>query len=137
MNLSPDETSPTANGDVTKSGYGVKVYVQGRQNYSGTPYMTGVQNAITYFPEFYYGMYWRLLDHDGSGNFTFKPNPYSTYGNRVHFTPIWMPDGAYVAETWMLDMWTPAGMLCCKVRDSVTINGNLWDDWHVAPVNPD
>lgn len=137
MNLSPDETSPTAHGDETKSGYGVKVYVQGRQTYSGTPYMTGVQNAITYFPEFYYHTYWRLLDHDGSGNFTFKANPYSTYGNKVHFTPIWMPDGPYVACTWMLDMWTPAGMLSGTVWDGVSINGNLWDDWHVAPENPD
>ena len=137
MNLSPDETSPTDYGDVTKSGYGVKVYVSGDLYFSGTPYATGVQHAIAYFPEFYYGTYWRLLDHDGSGHFTFKANPYSTLGNKVHFTPIWFPDGTYLACTWMLDAWTPAGMLCGTVWDSVTINGNLWDDWHVAPENPD
>jgi hypothetical protein len=137
MNLSPDETSPTDYGDVTKSGYGVKVYVTGDLYFSGTPYATGVQHAIAYFPEFYYGTYWRLLDHDGSGHFTFKANPYSTLGNKVHFTPIWFPDGTYLACTWMLDAWTPAGMLCGTVWDSVTINGNLWDDWHVAPENPD
>ena len=137
MNLSPDETSPTAHDDVTKSGYGVKVLVSADLGFTGTPYATGTQNAVTYFPEFYYGTYWRLLDHDGSGHYQFRANPYSTYGHRVHFTPIWMPDGQYVACTWVLDAWTPAGMLSGNYRDGVTISGNLWDDWHVAPENPD
>ena len=137
MNLSPDETSPTANGDVTKSGYGVKVLVNADLGFTGTPYATGTQNAVTYFPEFYYGTYWRLLDHDGSGHYQFRVNPYSTYGHRVHFTPIWMPDGQYVACTWVLDAWTPAGMLSGNYWDGVTISGNLWDDWHVAPENPE
>jgi hypothetical protein len=137
MNLSPDETSPTSNGDVTKSGYGVKVLVNADLGFTGTPYATGTQNAVTYFPEFYYGTYWRLLDHDGSGHYQFRANPYSTYGHRVHFTPIWMPDGQYVACTWVLDVWTPAGMLSGNYWDGVTISGNLWDDWHVAPENPD
>ncbi|MBQ3905384.1 MAG: hypothetical protein II743_01315 [Lachnospiraceae bacterium] len=137
MNLSPDDASPTAYGDVTKSGYGVKVYSSGNLYFSGTPYATGVQHAIAYFPEFYYGTYWRLLDHDGSGNFTFKVNPYSTLGRKVHFTPIWYPDGQYLACTWILDAWTPAGMLSGTLWDGVTISGNLWDDWHVAPDDPD
>lgn len=137
VDLSPDESSPTAWGDVTKSGYGVKQRARGTVTRGGDAAVTGVQNAVTYFPEFYYGTYWRLLDGDGGGNFTFKANPYSTYENRVHFTPIWMPDGEYVAKTWMLDAWTPVGMLCGTFSDSVTISGNLWDDWHVAPVNPD
>ena len=50
--------------------------------------------------------------------------------------PIWMPDGAYTANTWLIDGWTPDGMLSANLTDSLTIRGNLWQDWHVAPKKP-
>ena len=56
----------------------------------------------------------------------FKKNGYSTYERRTHFTPIWYPDGSYTPYTWLLDCWTPAGMLCMNLTDSITIDGNLW-----------
>ena len=64
-------------------------------------------------------------------------NPYSTYNHRVHFTPIWFPDGQYTPYTLVMDAWTPVGMMGQGVSDSVTISGNLWSDWHIAPDNPD
>ena len=65
----------------------------------------------------------------------FKKNGYSTYERRTHFTPIWYPDGSYTPYTWLLDCWTPAGMLSMNLTDSITIDGNLWSDWHIAPQN--
>ena len=98
--------------------------------------VTAAQNAVTYFPEFNYEGFWRLLDCSVSGKrstFTFKDNPYSTYDRPTHFTPIWYPDGSYTPYTWLLDCWTPAGMLSVNLTDSVRISGDLWEEWHVAP----
>ncbi|MBO6302006.1 MAG: hypothetical protein J6N15_06175, partial [Ruminiclostridium sp.] len=86
---------------------------------------------VTYFPEFNYKKYWRLLEKV-SGGYEFKKNEYSTYENRTHFTPVWYPDGSYTPYTWVLDCWTPAGMLSVNLTDSVTIKGNVYDDWHIA-----
>lgn len=66
----------------------------------------------------------------------FQENRYSTYKRRTHFTPIWYPDGDYTPYTWLIDCWTPTGMLSMNLNDSITIDGNLWSDWHIAPQNP-
>ena len=66
----------------------------------------------------------------------FKKNEYSTYRGRTHFSPIWMPDGSYTVNTWLIDCWTPAGMLSMNLTDSLTIRGNLWQDWHIAALKP-
>ncbi len=92
-----------------------------------------------YFPEFGYGTYWRLLERLTSGTtarFQFAKNIYSTYNQRVHFSPVWFPDGSYTVNTHVMDIWTPAGMLAMNLTDDVTISGSLYDDWHIAPGNP-
>lgn len=140
MNLTVDTLDPTASGDVLKSGYGVNISVKANVNSSNLGAVTGAQNAISYFPEFYYTCYWRVLDRVGSGynsEFVFKTNPYSTYNARTHFTPIWYPDGEYRVYTYLIDAWTPNGELRQNLNDAVTIKGNLWSDWHIAPKNVD
>ena len=42
-----------------------------------------------------------------------------------------MPDGTYTAYTWLLDCWTPKGMLSLDLSDDVDIQGDLWLDWHI------
>ena len=140
MDITPDEKAPTANGSTMKSGYGfqekVTTHVSTKQSSAVTP----AQNAVTYFPEFQYQNFWRLLDRMGNGyhmTHEFQENPYSTYNRRTHFTPIWYPDGSYIAYTRLMDCWTPAGMLSMNLTDSLRIDGNLWSDWHIAPQNPD
>ena len=64
------------------------------------------------------------------------PKHYSTYNQRVHFSPVWFPDGSYTVNTHVMDIWTPAGMLAMNLTDDVTISGSLYDDWHIAPGNP-
>ena len=38
--------------------------------------------------------------------------------------------------TWLIDCWTPAGMLSMNLTDSVRVQGNLWQDWHISPQKP-
>lgn len=140
MSITTDEKSPTASGRTLKSGYGIHERVTTHVSTSQSSAVTAAQNAVTYFPEFGYGRYWRLLERMGGGYdmvHEFRENPYSTYHRRTHFTPIWYPDGSYTPYTWLIDCWTPAGMLSMNLTDSVTIDGNLWSDWHIAPQNPD
>ena len=136
MSIVCDSKNPTASGDTMKSGYGINQTVTGKVTTTQSTAVTKPQNAVSYFPEFGYDTYWRLLEQTSLGKFEFQKNPYSTYKNRTHFTPIWMPDGAYTVNTWLIDAWTPAGMLSANLTDSLMISGSMWDDWHIAPANP-
>ena len=136
MSIQCDDKNPTASGRVMKSGYGINQTVTGSVSSSQSSAVTQPQNAVSYFPEFGYETYWRLLERIGSGRFEFQNNHYSTYKNRTHFSPIWMPDGAYTVNTWLIDGWTPDGMLSANLTDSLTIRGNLWQDWHIGPKKP-
>jgi hypothetical protein len=139
MSIKPDDKNPTASGKTMKSGYGINQTVTANVSTNQSSAVTGAQNSVTYFPEFQYKSFWRLLDRSGSSyspTFEFKKNEYSTYNRRTHFTPIWIPDGIYSPYTWLIDCWTPTGMLSMNLTDSVSISGNLWTDWHIAPQNP-
>lgn len=128
MSIKPDEKSPTASGKTLKSGYGINQTVTANVSTNQSSAVSGAQNAVTYFPEFQYQTYWRLLERMSGGyssRFEFKKNQYSTYSRRTHFTPIWYPDGSYTPHTWLIDSWTPTGMLSMNLTDTVTIRGNL------------
>ena len=123
-----------------KSGYGIQISVD--THLSGdTQYCTGSQIANVLFPEFNYNrhsttLYNRLLEKSG-GSFVFKKNKYSTYNDRVHFTPIWFPDRKnYTVYVEVCDVWCPAGQLSVRLTDQIFIKGNVYDDWHIAPVKP-
>ena len=134
MEIHPDDIVPTAQGDNMKSGSGIKE--SATANFSSNApdsHYAPAQTAVSYFSEFGYDMYWRLLSCSGgtSASFAFKPNEYSTYNRNVHFTPVWYPDGtAYTVYTYIVDAWTPSGMLSVNVNDSVQIQGSLFDDWY-------
>lgn len=140
MNITPDEKVPTSSGKTMASGYGINQTTTANVSTNQSSAVTDAQNAVTYFPEFQYQTYWRLMDRTQSGyssKFEFASNKYSTYKRRTHFTPIWMPDGSYTPYTWLIDCWTPSGMLSMNLTDLVNIRGSLWDDWHIAPAKPD
>ena len=138
--ITPDEKNPTASGSTMKSGYGINQVVTARVSISQRSATTPLHNAVSYFPEFNYESFWRLLDRisisSSSSRLEFQKNEYSTYNRRTHFTPIWYPDSSYMVNTWVIDCWTPAGMLSVNLTDSLSIRGNLWDDWHIAPLDP-
>ena len=137
MSLVPDTKDPSAQGKTMKSGYGVNITVNGDLSAnSPQSHVTAPQTALSYFPEFQYKTYWRHLDCTPSGtsaSLQFKPNIYSTYNDRVHFTPLWFPNSKYTVYTYLEDAWTPAGMLSENLNDYVTINGSVYDDWHIGP----
>ena len=137
--ISPDGKAPTAVGNTMKSGYGLNMEVRA-QLWSNAPsgHLTQAQNCVAYFPEFYYSEYCRLLECTTEGYsavFEFQKNPYSTYQQRTHFTPVWFPNGTYTVYAQVLDAWTPAGMLQINPSSSVMIQGSLFADWHIRPVN--
>lgn len=139
MSVVPDAKDPTASGKTMKSGYGINQTVTANVSTNQSSAVTEAQTAVTCFPEFQYKTYWRLMERTSRGyssKFEFASNKYSTYKRRTHFTPIWFPDGSYTPYTWLIDCWTPTGMLSMNLTDSVTIRGSLWDDWHIAPVKP-
>lgn len=138
--IAPDSKSPIRITSQLKSGYGIEINcTTSLSSNAPSSHITGAQHAISYFPEFAYQKYWRLHDIKSAGysaRFWLKPNEYSTYESRVHFTPIWFPDGPYTPTTRILDAWTPAGMLSLQLQSTITISGNLFSDWHIAPQNP-
>ena len=134
MEIHPDDIVLTAVGDTMKSGYGIKEAANAHFSANAPDsHYAPAQTAVSYFPEFSYDSYWRLLACSGGNpaTFTFKPNEYSTYGRNVHFTPIWYPDQtSYTVYTYVIDAWTPSGMLSLNLNDAIQIQGSLYDDWY-------
>ena len=64
----------------------------------------------------------------------FRKNKYSTYNDRVHFTPILFPDMKnYTVYVEVFDVWCPAGQLSVRLTDQIFINGSVYNDWHIGP----
>jgi hypothetical protein len=96
-------------------------------------FVAAPQSVFASFPEFRYATYNRQLDYVNN-RFEFRRNPFSTYNERTHYTPWWLPDNTnYEIVTRSDYAYTPAGRLnVFGVSDSVTIEGNLMDDWRVV-----
>ena len=134
----PNKTIELSNPDLDsiKSGYGIELEVTSKITGSSST-VTGIQNAVTYFPEFEYLWYRRIGTTPGA-NLTdiieFPVNVFSLHGSRVHFLPIWFPDKEYKVYIETLDAWTPAGMLCDYTTASINVKGSLWDDYHLGVI---
>lgn len=128
------------------SGYGFTLQATGEMQAVGTTppasAYTNAQSAQAHYPEFQYaggkGKY-SLLDRTGAGKFELKLNTNSTSGTgavdprRLHYTPLWYPDGRYTVRTMLYDCWTPAGMLVAEqAAPPLTINGSIYDDQYVG-----
>ena len=138
--LTPDARCPTAyqlaNGKTTmKSGYAVEVSVEPlvqRGNRVADYDVTGIQNGVATFPEFGYEEYDRLLEKVDSRHWSFKKNPFSYYGNRIHYTPLWYPDNVdYPVAVCVFDAWTPGGQLYATLSGSVDIFDACLNDWYI------
>ncbi len=121
---------------VTKSGYGIGI--DGHFTVDGGG--GGFQNGVVLYPEYGYGLVGSLMEPNGSSGMYLEQNSYSKYYHdarnslysRVHFTPIWYPDGEYNVQVFMFDCWTPVGMLWDCQKYTVHINGTMYDDWYVT-----
>lgn len=140
-------------GDDFKSGYGYKLSLNSKvasnTNVDPQKNLSGVGSAFTYFSEFDFKEGVKLTDnfeqynrqsqqtdqkyYDSTAEATleFKENSFSANNNRVHFTPLWYPDGKYSIYTETFDAWTPGGMLSLAKSADFNMNGNVYDDWQV------
>lgn len=136
-----------------KSGYGYSISlnstVTSNNEVSANTSLTGIQSAIITFPEFNYnkgvtvngnfGQYNQLAEITTKTNnanisrttMELKENPFSATNSRVHFTPLWYPNGNYTVYAETFDAWTPGGMLATTVSSNIKVSGNVYDDWQV------
>lgn len=138
--LQPDERVPTATTRGTKyimkSGYGVDAVCGVTVSaHASSGDVTRAQNVLAVFPEFDYQNYYRLLTPESRVAYRtvwqFKSNPYSYFGEPVHFTPLWYPDTDYTVAAAVFDAWTPGGMLWVSAKDAIEINGAEPDDYYI------
>ena len=141
----PDQNNPSAekkNGVWTmKSGYGFSLaynpslsVISGYTLPSSSAY-TNIQRAYATFPEYgystLYGKYRTLEKVDGA--WKFEENSYAENNGRIHFTPLWFPDGEYVVSVTATDFWTPAGMITARGNcKAINISGSAYDDWSLG-----
>lgn len=139
MDITPDSRVPTdekcGNTYKLKSGYGLDIEVENNVvkhcnicDFAYTPY------AVATFPEFEYKTYNRVLDREFWNYMTFKPNEWSQFEKRVHFNPVWFPDGIYEMKLKVFSFWTPNGEITFDLSDYVYIDGAVYDDYYVRPV---
>ena len=139
--ITPDESANAEQQGgvwVMKSGYGYGISlnnsVKTLSGYTAAPTAayTNAQYALALFPEFGYA---QTQDNSRtlelvSGKWIFREN--SDYG-RIHFTPLWYPDGNYTAAVLQSDCWTPAGMISrVSNTNTITISGSAYDDWFIG-----
>ena len=124
-----------------KSGYGFYLKyvpefkaVSGRIMPDDSAY-TYPQTAYATFPEFGYaataGKY-KTLERL-SGKWYFGQDFSVEDSERLHFTPLWYPDGDYIVYVTVSDVWTPAGMITASgSAPTITISGSAYDDWYLG-----
>jgi len=141
----PDANSPSReykNGSwYMKSGYGFTAnWNIGLSTLSGTTaptaaMYTGAQMAFMYFPEFRYVMTtgsFRVLDRTSNNTFQLPVNP-NGKNARLHFVPLWFPNTNYRVQSYIADVWTPAGMMSGYMLSApVVISQSAYDDWFLG-----
>jgi hypothetical protein len=150
MTITPDDRCPTAEQipetDANRpqetvwemgSAYGFNIQVKPSLRFDcSNNDISDAQNVTVRFPEYAYNTYWSVLERTAGGAFPifqFPINQFSQYDKRVHFTPLWYPDGVYETVAQIVDCWTPAGMLRLNASQRMYITGNVYDDWRVKP----
>ena len=143
--ITPDEDNPSAeykNGLwQMKSGYGFYVRYWPMLTQATDCVMpsdsafTGVQRVEVTFPEFGYSKSegkFRTLEVD-DGIWVFTQNTNADFNERLHFTPIWHPNGDYIVAVTATEVWTPAGMISSvKTSNTIEIVDSAYDDWYVS-----
>lgn len=142
--ITPDSSLPSAvyeNGQWNiKSGYGFSLALApalasiGGTSYPSSDAYTAIQRTNSLFPEFSYSTaanQYRTLQLV-SGVFQFFTNSYAA-GKRLHYIPVWYPNGSYTVSCSLYDLWTPAGMLSASINSNpFNIDGSLYDDYYVG-----
>lgn len=143
--ITPDEDSPSVkyidNLWFMKSGYGIYINctpeILGIDDYLMPPTSayTEVQRIEALLPEYEFKMTngcFRSLENCG-GIWQLVRNPNADMEERLHFTPLWYPDGIYYVATNSTDVWTPVGMISTlRTSNAIRIYESAYDDWYVG-----
>lgn len=121
-----------------KSGYGLSLDLNcGARFISGKAYATAdaftfPQYAVARLPEYEYSLsVGKCKTLALSANKWYFPQN-GSHG-KVHFTPLWYPNGNYTISITQSDMWTPAGMITKTTNtNTIKINDSAYDDWYVG-----
>ena len=139
--LSPDPRVAIAGKpDVIESGFGLAATAATTvsTNYDHPEKLVGPQLLYTFYPETFYGLspYARYADAltvsrgslgDMSIGWQYPISPISTVGSRLHYTPLWIPDGTYPVLAQAFYAWSPVGQVYEYQADPVTILGDMYD----------
>jgi hypothetical protein len=120
-------------------GFSVQCTTTLSTNYDHPEKLVGAQLVWVRYPESAYGQLraWQNVRDDlqvqtgTAGNMAatwqLAVNPYSTIGSRLHYTPVWYPDGEYVAWMQAFYAWSPVGQLYEYKIDALTIEDDMYD----------
>lgn len=120
-------------------GFSVQCTTTLSTNYDHPEKLVGAQLVWVRYPESAYGQLraWQNVRDDlqvqtgTAGNMAatwqLAVNPYSTIGSRLHYTPVWYPDGEYVAWMQAFYAWSPVGQLYEHKIDALTIEDDMYD----------
>lgn len=124
-----------------ESGFGLSVQCSTilTTNYDRPDKLVGTQMVWIRYPESAYGQLagWQDVRDDlqvktgAAGNtaitWQLAVNPYSVIGSRLHYTPLWFPDGGYTAWAQAFYSWSPVGQMYDYKTDTLTISGDMYD----------
>jgi hypothetical protein len=141
FSISPDpRIAYPDNPGLMESGFGVQATCKTTltTNYDHPEKLIGPQMVWVYAPDSSYGQgQWQnvrdsLVSSSGSAGdktiqWQYGVNPYSTTSSRLHYTPLWFPDGQYMALAQAFYAWSPVGQMVGFETDSVTILGDMYD----------
>jgi hypothetical protein len=141
FSISPDpRIAYPDNPDLMESGFGVQATCKTTltTNYDHPEKLIGPQMVWVYYPESAYGQEkWQnvrdsLETSSGSSGdkviqWQYAVNPYSETKSRLHYTPLWIPDGQYAALAQVFYAWSPVGQMVDYETDSVMIDGDMYD----------
>lgn len=126
--------------DQVESGFGISITSLSTitTNYDRPEKLVGTQMVWLFYPETMYGSppYLKVADAmstasgssgDMINSWQYPESPYSSIGSRLHFTPLWIPDGTYTILSQAFYAWSPVGQVYSYKTDSVDIVGDMYD----------
>lgn len=113
-------------------------------NYDYSEKLVGPQMYWVFYPETSYWLYsvWNryadtleyqsgVFGQIGETFWQYAVSMYSVTESRLHYTPVWFPDGLYEAVGQSFYGWSPAGQMYQQISDTVDIVGNMYDRFPV------
>jgi hypothetical protein len=126
--------------DLIESGFGIESSAEMviTTNYDRPDKLVGPQMVYLFYPEATYGKSpftnyadsLEILSGAKGAHNSLWQYPISTFsltGSRLHYTPLWTPDGSYDVMGQSFYAWSPVGQMYDFKSKSVTIDGDMYD----------